>query len=97
MKLSLDSAWRFQGKIEKKLFGVVSRFNLRLCDYFLFVSLVFFISGFSLFMYVFLFGYNILELDVLSSPLFYLVNGFMFMVFFVLQKRYCFFSGVIEK
>lgn len=46
--------------------------------------MVMFLSGMMLYLYVWLFGIDVFSLDVLSSPLFYLVSGFgMLMMSFV--------------
>lgn len=55
--------------------------------YFLFVSMVMFISGFMLFAFVMIQGVNMMMLDVLSNPLFYLVSGFMFLGLSFVERK----------
>jgi len=81
----MDRAWDMQHNIENKLSNFTSKITAK--DYFLFLTMVFFICGVMLFIYVFIMGYNIILLQTMSNPLFYLVMGFICMVFFLLAKK----------
>jgi len=80
LKKIIDRAWDLQYWIEERIwpFPIV-----KLHIYFLFITIVFFITGYVLLMYCFLINQNIFELAVLSCPIFYLVQGTFFCLIYV--------------
>lgn len=55
--------------------------------YFLFVSMAMFLTGLMMFLFVMITRVDMMGLDVLSSPLFYLVSGFMFLGLSYVERR----------
>ena len=55
--------------------------------YLKFCSIVFFVSGLGLFMYCFMSGVHPLSTQVLSSPFFYLIMGFVCILFHIMEIR----------
>lgn len=79
----MEKARLKQEKIELR----ISEFGFNAKDYFLFGSMVFFISGFMLYVYVVLMGVNILYLVMITNPLLYLMLGLICCVGYLLARR----------
>ena len=84
MNKIVSKAQDLQNRIESKFKGK----ELKEKDYFLFLTIVFFITGFMLFVYCILSGIHPLLTDILSSPVFYLIMGSMFSFCYVLKKKH---------
>jgi hypothetical protein len=65
---------------------------LTLYEYLLLVSMIFLFSGFGLFMYVLIGGYDLFKLKWFNDPMLFLGIGFTMLVCCFLQKRYKFFD-----
>jgi len=68
------------------------RKGLSLYEYLLFVSMSFLFTGFGMFMYVLILGYDLNNLAWINDPLLFLGIGFTMLICWFLQKRYKFFS-----
>lgn len=59
---------------------------MSLSSYLMFMGIVFFISGLMLFIYCVWFKISIFRTDVISCPLFYLVEGFVLFFLYFLSR-----------
>jgi len=80
----IDSAWELQYRIEDRISKLP---ELSLSTYLQFISIVFIICGLGMFMYCMLSNVNPFELQVLSSPIFYLVEGFVLIGLYYIVKN----------
>ena len=69
----INKAWKLQYRIEKRIRKIKPLSNE---EYFFFLTFIFFITGILMFVYSIMFGVNIVDLHLYSSPLFYLLIGF---------------------
>jgi len=65
--------------------------NLTAETYYMFTTMVFFLTGIIFFFYVLLLGINMGRLQVMSSPIFYLIMGGICMCFYIGARK-----GVVE-
>ena len=89
MKNMVNKATMYQQYLEDKFHRLPV---LSLGTYLFFVSFVFLLMGVMLFFYSFVFRIDPWECDVLSSCIFYLVMGFMFICIYLLRK----YSSIIK-
>jgi len=59
--------------------------------YYMIVTMTFFLTGIMLFLYTALMQVNLVRLQVMSHPLFYLVMGFICFLFYIGAKK-----GIVE-
>lgn len=64
----------------------IERFGFNAKDYFLFGFMVFFITGFMLFVYIVLIGVDVLNVVMITNPLLYLMLGVICCVGYLLAK-----------
>jgi len=76
----INKAWELQHKIEKRMQELPEpTFE----GYLYCVSFLFILTGFGLLIYCFLFRINIAQTQVMSSPLFYLPTGILFIFCYI--------------
>ena len=80
----VSRAWQLQHYIENKTVNIP---QCSLSTFLFFMSLVFFLAGFMFMVFCFLYGIHPMELQVMSSPVFYLVMGLVLFGFFIGERQ----------
>jgi len=80
----IDRAQALQDKIDKKISDLP---ELSASTYLQFIGVVFIVTGIGLFMYCRLKNINPFETQILSSPIFYLIQGFVLLCFRYVVKN----------
>lgn len=81
----VEKARNLQIKLDKKKANLP---ELTLENYLFFVSIIFILTGFGLIIYCLLSNINIINLQIMSNPLFYLIMSVFFIFWYIGVKIY---------